>query len=125
MNLPSEGCAMQCPPTLNHTVADPGEGSGPPLFLDKTEARRAQNLFWRPVQPPPPYLRVGMTRPALILRSRSSTAIIEHYDQKLKKKDLYHFSTIPKLSYIFTSLSVARKPIQQYTTYEQSYVMVK
>ena len=85
----------------------------------------AQNLFWRPVQPPPPYLRVGMTRPALILRSRSSTAIIEHYDQKLKKKDLYPFSTIPKLSYIFTSLSVARMPIQQYTTYEQSYVMVK
>ena len=53
---------MQWPPTLNHTVADPGEGPGPPLFLDKTEARRAQNLFWRPVQPPPPYLRVWKTR---------------------------------------------------------------
>ena len=64
-------------------------------------------------QPPPPHVEVW-----------TSTAIIEH-DQKLKKKDLYPFSTIPKLSCIFISLSVARKPIQQYTTYEQSYVMVK
>ena len=97
---------MQWPPTLNHTVADPGEGPGPPLFLDKSEARRAQNLFWRPVQPPPPYLRVGMTRPALILRSRSSTAIVEHYDQKLKKRPipfLYHTQAIIHFHLVISS----------------------
>ena len=33
-------------------VADLGEGSGPPLFLDQTEARRAEKNFWRPRPPP-------------------------------------------------------------------------
>ena len=33
-------------------VAEPGEGPGPPLFLDQNEARRA-----------PPYLRVWITAP--------------------------------------------------------------
>ena len=45
-------------------VADLGEVPGglrPPLFLDQTEAQRAEkNLFG---DPPPPYLRVWMTRP--------------------------------------------------------------
>ena len=40
------------------SVADPGKGSGdsppPPLFLDQTEARMAENIFWRPPPPPPP-----------------------------------------------------------------------
>ena len=39
------------------SVADPGEGSRnpppPPLFLDQTEARMAENIFWRPPPPPP------------------------------------------------------------------------
>ena len=35
-----------------------GSGEGPaPLFLDQTEARRAEKMFlWRPPLPPPPYL---------------------------------------------------------------------
>ena len=40
--------------------ASGGEGQalpGPPLFLDQTEARRAENKFWRPL-PTPPYLKV-------------------------------------------------------------------
>ena len=48
-------------------VADPGEGPQggcPPLFLDQTEARRAEkNCFGD--QTPPPYLWVLMTGPAL------------------------------------------------------------
>ena len=49
-------------------VVDPGEGPGrarpPPLFLDQTEARRAEkNCFGD--QTPPPYLWVLMTGPAL------------------------------------------------------------
>ena len=32
----------------------------PPLFLDQTEARMAENIFWRP---PPPFLRVLMNTP--------------------------------------------------------------
>ena len=42
------------------TVADPGEGPSPPLFLDQTEGRRTQKIFLgdRPSLPPPPYLKV-------------------------------------------------------------------
>ena len=38
-----------------YSVADAGEGPGgglPPLFLDQTEAWRAEKTFWRP---PPPF----------------------------------------------------------------------
>ena len=58
-----------------HPVAAPGEGNTPPppptlSFLDQTEARRAEKVFWRPALPylglwmtgptplPPPYLKV-------------------------------------------------------------------
>ena len=41
---------------------DPG-GPGHPLFLDQTEARRAEKDFFETRTPPPPYLRVGMTAP--------------------------------------------------------------
>ena len=35
-------------------VADPGEGpSPPPIFLDQTEAQRAQKSLWRGGPPPP------------------------------------------------------------------------
>ena len=38
-----------------YTVADPGEGpaSPPPLFLDQTEAQKAEKKFLRPPPPPP------------------------------------------------------------------------
>ena len=35
----------------------------PPLFLDQTEAQRAKKMFFWDC-PPPPYLRVWMTRPS-------------------------------------------------------------
>ena len=43
--------------------ADPGEGPGgpPPLFLDKTETRRAEKKKFLEIAPLPPYLRVWMT----------------------------------------------------------------
>ena len=47
-----------------YTVADPGEGpaSPPPLFLDQTEAQKAEKKFLRPPPPPCPlYLRVWMS----------------------------------------------------------------
>ena len=55
---------------LYFKVADPGEwpggggGSSPPLFLDQTEARRAENFLWE-TAPPATYLRVWMTGPSL------------------------------------------------------------
>ena len=45
-------------------MADPGEGPGgaePPLFLDQTEARRAEKDFFRP--PPPLPLSEGLDQP--------------------------------------------------------------
>ena len=46
------------------SVVDSGNGPGgaatPPLFLDQTEARRAEKSFFRP---PPAYLRIWMTGP--------------------------------------------------------------
>ena len=55
------------------TVVDSGGGTRPPpslpLFLDQTEARRAE----KKIETPPPYLRVWMTVPfPLIWRSRSA-----------------------------------------------------
>ena len=50
------------------SVADPGRGLGPPLFLDQTEARTSKVFFvdgTRPPPPPIPYLRVLMTGPPL------------------------------------------------------------
>ena len=50
---------------LNHFVSTgihqwwiQGRGPGAPLFLDQTEARRVEKIFWRPLLP---YLRVWMT----------------------------------------------------------------
>ena len=55
------------------SLADPGEGLGPPLFLGQTEAWRGKKIFW---QPSLPYLRVCTTAPPpLIWRSGSATAI--------------------------------------------------
>ena len=59
-------------------MTDPGKPRSPPppLFLDQTEARRAEKKNLRPhPHPPPPYLRVWMTAsPSLIGRSVSSSA---------------------------------------------------
>ena len=44
------------------SVVDPGEGPGPPtplpLFLDQTEACRAENVFFFSESGPPHYLKV-------------------------------------------------------------------
>ena len=53
------------------SVADPGKGPGnlplpPPLFLDQTEARRAEKKLFE--DHPPPYLRVWMTPPPPYLK---------------------------------------------------------
>ena len=41
-------------------------GPAPPLFLDQTEARRAEKIFLGGTGPP--YLRVWMTAPAFYLK---------------------------------------------------------
>ena len=46
---------------------------GAPLFLDQTEARRAEKNLFETGPPPPPHLRVWMTGPPLIRRSGSAT----------------------------------------------------
>ena len=62
-------------PIFQKSVAEPGErpgGAGSPLFLDQTEARRAEKSFLRP----PPPLISGSVRPdppPLIWRSGSAT----------------------------------------------------
>ena len=64
-------------------MADPEEGPGgpvPPLFLDHTEAQKAEKIFFGDHPPPPPHLRVWMTGPPLILRSGLISA-------KLGKRD--------------------------------------
>ena len=53
------------------------QGRGrPPLFVDQTEARRAEKIFFSETAPLPPYLTVWMTGPPpLISRSGSGTAL--------------------------------------------------
>ena len=58
------------------SVAEPGEGpggTGSPLFLDQTEARRAEKSFLRPPPPPPISGSVWPGPPPLIWRSGSDT----------------------------------------------------
>ena len=55
--------------TANIPVADSGERPppprpGPPLFIDQTEAQRAERKLFRDPSPHP-YLRVWMTKPPL------------------------------------------------------------
>ena len=58
-------------PEISGGARGEAEGTGSPLFLDQTEARRAEKSFLRP---PPPYLRVCTTGPPpLIWRSGSAT----------------------------------------------------
>ena len=57
--------------TFTWPVVGPGEGPGgiaPPLFLDKTDARRAEKIFWGDLPPPPlPPSRVSQSLdPALM-----------------------------------------------------------
>ena len=52
---------------LHQSVTDPGEV--PPLFLDQTEARRAEKFFWRLLPPQRP-----LPLPPFISRSGSGTA---------------------------------------------------
>ena len=68
--------AIPCKQSLHFSGGFRGGARGtrvPLLFLDQTEARRAEKSFWRP--PPSPYLRVWMTTPPpLISRSGYGTA---------------------------------------------------
>ena len=45
-----------------NTVADPGEPTPPPPFLDQTEAQRAKKYIIE--KSPPPHLRIWMTAPS-------------------------------------------------------------
>ena len=45
---------LQC---YRKVLSGGSRGSSPPLFLDQTEARRAEKVFFE-TAPPPPYLRV-------------------------------------------------------------------
>ena len=56
---------------IQSTVADPGEG--PLLFLDQTEARRAEKVFWRP----PPALFKGLA--PVVQTLDSAIHRINHY----------------------------------------------
>ena len=62
-------------------VTDPREGAGggggglagPSLFLDQTEARRSEKIFFRG-RLPPSYLRVWMTAPPRLLGAEETRA---------------------------------------------------
>ena len=56
-------------------MADPGEGPAPPppLFLDQTEARRAEKYFFGDQLTPLPHIRVWMTALPPVSKSGSST----------------------------------------------------
>ena len=58
-------------------MADPGEGSGetrlPPLFLDQTDARRAEKKIFgdppAPPRPPPPPLSTGQKQVNMAIKT--------------------------------------------------------
>ena len=59
-----------------NTVADPGEPTPPPPFLDQTEAQRAKKYIIE--KSPPPHLRIWMTAP-------SPPSLSEGLDLQLKQ----------------------------------------
>ena len=78
-------------PPENLAVAYTGKGSAPPrlpLFLDETEARRAENIFFKSPPHPPPPLSQGLDdRAPIICRYGSATALSRMY-QSLKGKNI-------------------------------------
>ena len=50
-----------------------GEGPGPPLFKDQTEAKRAEKSFWETAPPPPLFSGAGWPAPPLHPLSKGST----------------------------------------------------
>ena len=58
-----------------------------PLFLDETEARRAENIFFKPPPSPPPLSQGLDDRAPLIWRSGSTPALSRLY-QSLKGKNI-------------------------------------
>ena len=70
-------------------MADSGEepGAPAPLFLDQTEARRAEKIFfWRPPPPPPP-LSEG-------LDDHPHPPLSQGLDQTLNRQDYKYFQLI-------------------------------
>ena len=66
-----------------------GRGPGFTLFLDQTEAQRAEKFLGETAPHPPPYLRVWMTGPPIISRSGSGT---ENCKTKLAIETALHVS---------------------------------
>ena len=71
--------SLNCLSTLQWQIQGRARGppppSPPPLFLDQTEAQRAEKIWGRPV--PPPLLSKGLDdRPHLISRSGSGTTLV-------------------------------------------------
>ena len=57
---------LRCQIYVSQVSGGEGQALPPPLFLDQTEARRAENKFWRPLPtrpPPPPPLSEGLNPP--------------------------------------------------------------
>ena len=69
-----------------------GEHPLPPLFLDQTEARRAEKKIWGTTPPPPtfPYLRVWMTAPPCLSQGLDSAL---KWHSRLSEGEIAEFLT--------------------------------
>ena len=78
----------------------------PPLFLDQTEAQRAKKtLFWD--CPPPPYLRVWMTRPSSLSEGLDpSLAVWVSVDKFLQKVPSFCIGEYSLLQRVFSIPSI-------------------
>ena len=71
------------------------KGRGPPLFLDQTEARRAEKICFETVAPPPPnppliFLSEALDPPLVhVVRARHAGEQEKHWEQTNKGTDLF------------------------------------
>ena len=114
-------------------MADPGEGPGPappPLFLDQTEARKAEKIiFLRPG--PSPYLSVWMTvpRPPFIWRCGSATVsmyntsawfVLEDPTMKVVGPSIWNCLCPSSLYSCWNENSISKLSINQYYVFPTS-----
>ena len=82
---------LRCQIYVSQVSGGEGQALPPPLFLDQTEARRAENKFWRPLptpSPPPPFLKAWIRHCKHYIKSCKEQKTVSYGSEKFSKATL-------------------------------------